>query len=216
MQTRREFTRAVGLGTLGLSLAPSILYGRQSPTAPSPVKDPKYRNWSEDALREAKRLGCTYADIRFTQNRSNGIAVRNGQLATSGNIGFGQFGDEDTFGFGVRVIHSGVWGFASSPIVTPEEIRRIVGIATDVAKASAMAKKFDVRLAPVKAYDTFWQTPIKVDPWEVPLGDRIALLVDVTTRMQRNPDVIFANAAANFNYEWKFIATSEGSFIEQV
>src|SRR5688500_12264648 len=216
MQTRREFTRAVGLGTLGLSLAPSILYGRQSPTAPSPVKDPKYRNWSEDALREAKRLGCTYADIRFTQNRSNGIAVRNGQLATSGNIGFGQFGDEDTYGFGVRVIHSGVWGFSSSPLVTPEEIKRIVGIATEVAKASAMSKKFDVRLAPVKVHDTFWQTAIKVDPWNVPLADKIAVLVDATTRMRKTTDVMSANAAANLKYEWKFLATSEGSFIEQV
>ena len=36
-------------------------------------------------------------------------------------------------GFGVRVIHSGTWGFASSPIVTEDEIRRITRIAADVA-----------------------------------------------------------------------------------
>ena len=137
MQTRREFARTVGLGAIGLGLAPTLLYARQTTTPFPPVKDPRYRNWSDEALREAKRLGCTYADIRFTLNRSNGIAVRNGRLTTAGNIGFGQFGDEDTYGFGVRVIHSGVWGFASSPIVSPEEIKRIVGIATDVAKASA-------------------------------------------------------------------------------
>jgi TldD protein len=215
MHTRRQFAKTVGLGAIGLGLAPSILTARQANPFP-PVKDPKYRSWSEEALREAKRLGCSYADIRFTRNASTGIAVRNGQLASSGNIGFGQFGDEDTFGFGVRVIHSGVWGFASSPLVDPAEIKRVVGIATDVAKASAMAKKFDVRLAPVKVYDTFWQTAITTDPWTVPLADRIGVLVDATTRMQKNPDVPFADAAVNFNYEWKFLATSEGSFIEQV
>ena len=43
----------------------------------------------------------------------------------------------ETYGFGVRVIHSGVWGFASSPLVTPEEIKRVTGVATDVARASA-------------------------------------------------------------------------------
>ena len=32
-------------------------------------------------------------------------------------------------GFGVRVIHSGVWGFASSPIVTEDEIRRVTRVA---------------------------------------------------------------------------------------
>src|SRR5215207_6240015 len=125
MHTRREFAKTLGFGAIGLGLAPSIVSGRQAATPFPPVKDPKYRNWSEDALREAKRLGCTYADIRFTRNSSTGIAVRNGRLTASGNIGFGQFGDEDTYGFGVRVIHSGVWGFASSPLVDAEEIKRI-------------------------------------------------------------------------------------------
>ncbi len=36
-------------------------------------------------------------------------------------------------GFGVRVIHGGVWGFASSPIVTEDEIRRITRVAIEVA-----------------------------------------------------------------------------------
>ena len=107
-----------GSARLALGLGPSLLvFARQSSAPFPPVKDPKYRNWSEDALSEARRLGCTYADIRFTFNRSNGVAVRNGQITSAGNIGFGQFGDEETFGFGVRVIHSGVWGFASSPLV---------------------------------------------------------------------------------------------------
>ena len=86
MQTRREFAKTVGLGTIGLGLAPSLLTARQLSSPFPPVKDPKYRNWSEDALREAKRLGCTYADIRFTLNSSSGVAVRNGRLTASGNI----------------------------------------------------------------------------------------------------------------------------------
>ncbi len=216
MITRRDFTKTVGLGAVGLGLTPHLIYARQS-TGPVPqLKDPKYRTWSEDALREVRRLGCTYGDIRFTFNRSNGVAVRNGEIASGGNIGFGQFGDEETFGFGVRVIHSGVWGFASSPIVTPEEIKRIVALATDVARASAMAKKFDVRLTPVKAYDTFWETPIKVDPWSIPLEDKVAELVAITETMQKTEGVFLATAAVNFNYEWKYLATTEGSFIEQV
>jgi TldD protein len=216
MISRRDFNRAMGLGAIGLAVGPAVVFARQSTGQVPQVKDPKYRNWSEDALKEARRLGCSYADIRFTFNRSNGVAVRNGQITGGGNIGFGNFGDEETYGFGVRVIHGGVWGFASSPVVTPEEIRRIVGLATDVARASAMAKKFDVQLAPVKAYDTFWQTPIKVDPWTIPLEDKVAELVAVTEIMQKADGVFMAVAAVNFNYEWKYLATTEGSFIEQV
>ena len=55
-------------------------------------------------------------------------------------------------GFGVRVVHSGVWGFASSPIVTEDEIKRITRVATEVAKASAIAKKADLKLAQVPPY----------------------------------------------------------------
>ena len=44
------------------------------------MRDPKYREWSTAALGEAKRLGCSYADIRFTRNRAQNIAVRNGQI----------------------------------------------------------------------------------------------------------------------------------------
>ncbi|MEZ5319828.1 MAG: hypothetical protein R2752_20670 [Vicinamibacterales bacterium] len=56
--------------------------------------------------------------------------------------------DRQAAGFGVRVVHSGVWGFASSPIVTEDEIWRITRLATEVAKASAIAKRADLNLAP--------------------------------------------------------------------
>ena len=79
-----------------------------------------------------------------------------------------------------------------------------------------MAKKLDVQLAPVPAYDTFWETPIKINPCDVPLEDKIALLVKTTEAMQKNKDVLFATAQVSFNHEWKYLATSEGSFIEQV
>ena len=78
-------------------------------------------------------------------------------------------------GFGVRVIHSGTWGFASSPIVTEDEIRRITRIATEVARASAIAKKTDVRLAPVPAYQVYWATPIQKDPDVDPARDEAGL-----------------------------------------
>ena len=97
--------------------------------------------------------------------------MRNGQIASAGNIGFGQFGDEETFGFGVRVIHSG-WGFASSPVVDPAEINRVVAQAADVARPAPSQNASTSARAGEDA-DTFWQTPIKVDPWTIPLEDKV-------------------------------------------
>ncbi|HMJ84722.1 MAG TPA: DNA gyrase modulator, partial [Vicinamibacterales bacterium] len=216
-RSRRRFLQSLGAGAV-VAGAPAWAFARTfDPTRePAPaVRDPKYREWSTVALGEAKRLGCSYSDIRFTRNRAQSIGVRNGQILRGGG-GFGGGDATETYGFGVRVIHSGVWGFASSPLVTPEEIKRVTGIATDVARASAIAKKRDVQLAGVPAYDEFWQVPVDKDPWEVPLEEKVEHLRTVSSTMQKNPAVMFAVVSMSFEHEWKYLATSEGSFIEQV
>src|SRR5262249_47425469 len=57
---------------------------------------------------------------------------------------------------------------------------------------------------------------IEKDPWAVPLEEKIEHLRKVTGTMQKNPSVLFAVASVGFENEWKYLATSEGSFIEQV
>lgn len=219
-QSRRTFVKTLGAGALAMG-ATHFLRVPQAEATPVELRNPRYREWGTLALATARSLGCTYADIRFTRNQAQSLSVRNGQLG-GGFEGFGGFGGggggtiTETYGFGVRVIHGGVWGFASSPVVTPEEVKRITAVAADVARASAIAKKADVRLAPVQAYDTVWQTPIDTDPFDIPLEDKVAALVAVSTAMQKNKGVLFATAQAGFKREWKFLATSEGSFIEQL
>src|SRR5437870_4963428 len=118
-------------------------------------------------------------------------------------------------GFGVRVIHSGVWGFASSPIVTEDEIRRIARIAAEVAKASAIAKKVDVKLAPVPAYTEYWSSPMKKDPSSVSTDEKQAFVQKVVDAAAKNKDVSSVNASVGINNEWKYFASTEGSYIEQ-
>ena len=73
-----------------------------------------------------------------------------------------------------------------------------------------------MQLAPVEKYDEFWQMPFEKDPWSVPLEEKVELLRSVTGAMQKTPGMLFAVATAGFEHEWKYLATSEGSFIEQV
>ena len=140
-----------------------------------------------------------------------------------GGGGFGGFGgggeptvrDRGAAGFGVRVIHSGVWGFASSPIVTEDEIKRIAVMATEVAKASAIAKRADVKLAPVPAYQEYWATPIKKDPAAVSQEEKQALVQKVVDLVSKTKEVASVNASVQLEHEWKYFASSEGSYIEQ-
>jgi TldD protein len=108
-----------------------------------------------------------------------------------------------------------VWGFASSPIVTEDEIRRITRIATEVAKASAIAKQRDVVLAPVRAYTEYWATPVQKNPDSISREDKQALVQRVVDIAVKNKDVVNVSASVGIEREWKYFASSEGSYIEQ-
>jgi TldD protein len=209
---RRDFLKTVA--TSGVVLAASDLVGdliAQSPQG-KPLES-TFKGLSDIALAEAKRNGCSYADIRFTRNVTDSVAVRDRIVTDS--FGFGAGGMETSAGFGVRVIHSGVWGFASSPIVTEEEIRRITRLATEVAKASAIAKQRDVVLAPVRAYTEYWATPTQKNPDTLSRDDKQALVQRVVDIAVKNKEVVSVNASVGIEHEWKYFASSEGSYIEQ-
>ena len=173
----------------------------------------RFKGLSDIALTEAKKLGCTYADVRFTRNVSDSIGVRD--KIVSGGGGFGGGGREESAGFGVRVIHSGVWGFASSPFVSDDEVKRITLQASEVAKASAVSKRFEVKLAPTPSYVDYWAAPVKVDPDSVSLDDKIQFLVTLNEVALKQPDIMRVQSQIAFDFEWKYLATSEGSYIEQ-
>src|SRR5216684_6672496 len=190
--SRRDFLKYTGAA--GLVIASSDLVAEL--IAQSPKGNPltsQFKGLSDVALGEAKKVGCTYADVRFTRSVNTGVNASGGNDRNADGGGFGggrggrggrgggarAGGRPGAAGFGVRVIHSGVWGFASSPIVTEDEIRRITRIAADIAKASAIAKKVDVTLAPVPAYTEYWSSPMKKDPTSVPQDEKQALVQKV-------------------------------------
>ena len=217
-----------------LVIASSDLVGEL--LAQSPRGNPltsSFKGLADIALATAKSGGCSYADIRFTRSVSSGVNANGGpDRDAAGGIGGGGRGGGGGFGrgggggsrraggrgaagFGVRVIHSGVWGFASSPIVTEDEIRRIAGMATDVAKASAIAKKVDVKLAPVQAYQEYWSSPMKTDPGTVSTEDKQAFVQKVVDAAVKVNGVSNVTCSVGINNEWKYFASSEGSYIEQ-
>src|SRR5690349_19207914 len=100
---RREFVKT--LGATGVALYASDLVGEliaQSPKAR--VMESRFKGMSDVALNEAKRLGCTYADIRFTRNVNDSVAVRDRIVTDS--FGFGAGGMETSAGFGRSEEHT--------------------------------------------------------------------------------------------------------------
>ena len=236
---RRDFVKTVALS--GMAVAASDVIGDLIAQTPQgKVLESKFKGLADIALLEAKTQGCSYADIRFTRTTSSGVNASGGNRdfegiggfggggrggrggrGGGGGGGFGGFGGggpagpSGAAGFGVRVIHSGVWGFASSPIVTEDEIRRITRLATEVAKASAIAKRMDVRLAPVPAYTEYWATAYKKDPRTIPQDEKQALVQKVVDTAIKTTEVTNVTASVQLEHEWKYFASSEGSYIEQ-
>ena len=127
---RRDFIKTIGATSVALASSDLVA----SLVAQSPkgrVLESKFKGLSDIALGEAKRLGATYCDVRFTRNLSDSVTVRDrivgGGGFGGGGGGGGGFGGgggrNESAGFGVRVLHSGVWGFASSPHVTEDQVR---------------------------------------------------------------------------------------------
>ena len=238
--TRRDFLKTAGAA--GIVIAGSdLIADLLAQTPPGRVLDSKFKGLSDIALAEAKTLGCSYADIRFTRSTSSGFNANGGNPIPGsaddpaagfggrggrggggrggggggGRRGGGAGGAVGAAGFGVRVIHTGTWGFASSPIVTEDEIRRITRIAADVARASAIAKKTDVILAPVPAYQIYWATSVTKNPDDIAREVKQDFVQKVVDAAVKNKGVQSVSVSVNLTYEWKYFASSEGSYIEQ-
>jgi len=165
------------------------------------------RELTEAALEKARSSGASYADIRIVRRQHEGILVKNGKVES--------LASEEEHGFGVRVIADGAWGFASSFLVEKDEIERIAEIAVRIARASALWKQEDVALAPEPAAVGTFKTAFEQDPFEVPLEEKLSLLLDADRILRQRPEIKVAEAEMNFFRDHILFASTEGAFIEQ-
>src|SRR3954462_13034356 len=89
-QTRRDFIKTVGAA--GIVIAGSdLIADLLAQTPPGRVLESKFKGLSDVALKEAKTLGCSYADIRFTRSTNSGVNASGGN-PVPGAEEFGNFG----------------------------------------------------------------------------------------------------------------------------
>jgi len=161
----------------------------------------------EAALIAAREAGASYADARVMDTVNEQIAVATGKVEAVER--------SESFGIGVRVITQGCWGFASSATVSVESAEAVARHAVAIARASALAPGAPVRLAPVEPVVDTWCGESHIDPFEVPLEQRIALLVAADDALRSNPAVSLTKAHAGAYRARKWFGSSEGAFIQQ-
>jgi TldD protein len=162
---------------------------------------------ADRALNLAKVQGAAYADVRIVHRRTQDVVVKNGVVEA--------LSDNDSRGFGVRVVVDGAWGFASSALLTMPEVDRVTARAVEIARASALFKSRDVKLGPPVAHVGTYRTPVKIDPWQVSLERKVDLLLQADEGLRTTDGVRVATSRLVFWQEDKTFGNTEGAFIEQ-
>src|SRR5207249_2292791 len=162
---------------------------------------------AEVALSRAKKLGVTYADIRINRYRNESIFTREQQVQ---NVSRTQ-----DFGFGVRVLVKGAWGFAASHIVTPESVRRVTGQAIEIARANAAHQRKPIKLVATPKVVASWKSAFKQDPFEVPTERKTEFLLKLNEAAMKAKGASFVTSGLSFQNEQKFFASTDGSRTEQ-
>ena len=202
--SRRDFIKTAGIA-LGALTLPSWVYDAQAATAG--FIEVNKNDLAELALATAKKLGASYADIRINRYRMEAISTRERQVQ---NVSSGQ-----NFGFGVRVLVSGTWGFAASPIVTADEVQRVTRDAVAIAKANSAFQRRKIEMVPEPKVVTSWKSSFEKDPFDVPADEKIEFLLKLNDAALSVKGVSFVNSQMAWVNEQKFLATSDGSRIEQ-
>src|SRR4030095_7301600 len=81
--------------------------------------------------------------------------------------------------------------------------------------AARAVQKHRVELAPVPRVTGNWITPVRRDPLEVPIEDKIALLLAPNEAALKVKNVRFASSSLQLLREVKTLLTSEGTSVTQ-
>ena len=201
---RRDFIRATSAAAASLAATRAL----GSPTlVAAPAAEKAVEDLALEALDAARRAGASYADVRIGRYRRQNIATRERRV---NNIS-----DTESYGLGVRTLVNGSWGFAATSTMTKAAVAAAAREAARVSKAARSLQKRPVELAPVTPVTGTWMTPLVRDPLEVPLEDKIALLLGANEIALKVPNVRFVESRLALLREVKTLLTSEGTNITQ-
>jgi len=151
-------------------------------------------------------LGATYVDCRWYPFEEN-----NSLLMWNGNLKQAAFSHES--GLGIRVLYKGAWGFSASSDIGNVPV--LFDRAFDNARVAAERVTFPVRLAEKDVIQAKFASPCKINPFEVPLSEKVSLLKEMDEKMNQK-GVLQRIGTLNFILKQIIFVDSEGSEIEKL
>jgi TldD protein len=159
-------------------------------------------------LGRARELGAEYADVRIERIGRQLLRLRDGAVVTAQ--------DSTTIGLAVRVIVEGTWGFSSHLELTPASAVATAARAVEVARTLRPLNAERVELAPEPVHaEAVWASEHQIDPFTVPLGEKVALLSEWSRRLLAADGVEHTDVIFRAEKEHKFYADSAGTSTTQ-
>ena len=148
-----------------------------------------------------------YADVRIVDETTEEIATKDGvvEALTSG----------DSLGYNVRILKSGVWGFAASNDFSTDGIDITIKKALALVAASTTYKTTNVTLDDLKPIIDSYATPYSEDPFKVPMEEKIALLLRADKAQRVSKKIAISQTSYQAHRQKKYFASSIGSLISQ-
>jgi len=160
------------------------------------------------ALQRAADLGAQHADFRAERIREQQIRLSDGKLVT--------LFDGDDLGLAVRVVLDGTWGFASAVDLTQAAALRAAEEAVEVARVAAAINTERIELADEPAYgDVSWVSAYRVDPLQVSVADKVALLAGWSSSLLAHDRIDHADTSLHQVRECKFYADGATTALQQ-
>jgi TldD protein len=159
------------------------------------------------ALDAVARRGVAYADVRAIESREEEITTKNGKA--------GHVSSSESMGLGIRVLAHGCWGFAATDDLSKDGVESAAALALEIARSGTAAKKHDVALAPEEAHQAVWISPIRIDPFSIPVEQRLAVLLAVDAELRHDSGVSLAEASMHFERKRQLFVSTIGSIIDQ-
>ncbi len=149
-----------------------------------------------------------YAEVRFVDTEGEHLRVRDGRPE--------QITAEASRGVAIRVLGDAAWGFACGADLGEGALRRVAERAVAVARASGAVARAPVTFPEQPASRGTYATSVAVDPFAIPLDDKLALL-DSPVRALRKGDPRLASAEAwmDWTRQRKRLMTTEGTDVDQ-
>lgn len=162
------------------------------------------RDLAQLAVEAALAAGASYADARAVTRRSQAVGCRNGRIET--------LDDSESEGIGVRVLVDGAWGFAGDRRLSADGARFAATRATAFARAAG--GRGPKALSPLGAVTGSYRSAFEIDPFGVPIADKVALCLRAEAALA-HAGVTIRHASVRALRERRVLVTSEGVVTDQ-